>query len=118
MFTTALEPGELITSVSFPIPAKAAYEKFREPRVALRDGRRVRRQRAEGRARRGDRRRAGRRVPSRGVREGAGAPTGRPPRSNGIATPADGLNSDIHGSADYRAHLVDVMAKRAVAAAG
>jgi len=36
----------------------------------------------------------------------------------GIATPADGLNSDIHGSAAYRAHLVDVIAKRAVAAAG
>jgi carbon-monoxide dehydrogenase medium subunit len=31
---------------------------------------------------------------------------------------ADGLNSDIHGSAEYRAHLVTVMAKRAVAAAG
>ena len=31
MFTTALEPGEIITSVSFPIPAKAAYEKFRNP---------------------------------------------------------------------------------------
>jgi carbon-monoxide dehydrogenase medium subunit len=37
---------------------------------------------------------------------------------DGIATPADGLNSDIHGSAEYRAHLIGVMAKRAVAAAG
>ncbi len=35
----------------------------------------------------------------------------------GIATPADGLNSDIHASAEYRAHLVGVMAKRAVAKA-
>ncbi len=34
-----------------------------------------------------------------------------------IAVPADGLNSDIHGSAEYRAHLVTVMAKRAVAEA-
>jgi carbon-monoxide dehydrogenase medium subunit len=34
-----------------------------------------------------------------------------------IKTPADGLNSDIHGSAEYRAHLITVMAKRAVAAA-
>ncbi|MEX2298600.1 MAG: carbon monoxide dehydrogenase, partial [Dongiaceae bacterium] len=33
-----------------------------------------------------------------------------------IKVPATGLNSDIHGSAEYRAHLVTVMAKRAVAA--
>ena len=38
--------------------------------------------------------------------------------AEGIATPADGLNSDIHASAEYRAHLIGVMAKRAVAAAG
>jgi carbon-monoxide dehydrogenase medium subunit len=31
-----------------------------------------------------------------------------------IKVPADGLNSDIHGSAEYRAHLVTVMARRAV----
>ena len=37
---------------------------------------------------------------------------------DGVATPADGLNSDIHGSAEYRAHLVGVIAKRAVAKAG
>jgi len=36
----------------------------------------------------------------------------------GIKQDADGLNSDIHGSAEYRAHLVTVMAKRAVADAG
>jgi aerobic carbon-monoxide dehydrogenase medium subunit len=35
-----------------------------------------------------------------------------------VKVPAKGLNSDIHGSADYRAHLITVMAKRAVAAAG
>ena len=35
-----------------------------------------------------------------------------------VKQPADGLNGDIHGSAEYRAHLVTVMAKRAVAAAG
>jgi carbon-monoxide dehydrogenase medium subunit len=35
----------------------------------------------------------------------------------GVTTPADGLNSDIHASAEYRAHLVGVMAKRAVARA-
>jgi carbon-monoxide dehydrogenase medium subunit len=37
---------------------------------------------------------------------------------DGVATPADGLNSDIHASAEYRAHLCGVIAKRAVAAAG
>jgi carbon-monoxide dehydrogenase medium subunit len=36
----------------------------------------------------------------------------------GISIPSDGLNSDIHASAEYRAHLVTVMAKRAVIAAG
>ena len=39
-------------------------------------------------------------------------------RVAGVKVPAKGLNNDIHGSADYRAHLVTVMAKRAVAAAG
>ena len=36
---------------------------------------------------------------------------------DGIATPADDMNNDIHGSAEYRAHLVGVVAKRAVAKA-
>jgi carbon-monoxide dehydrogenase medium subunit len=40
----------------------------------------------------------------------------RPEALGGIEVPAAGMNSDIHGSAEYRAHLVKVMAKRAVAA--
>ena len=71
MFTTALEQGEMITAVEFPVPEKAAYEKFRNPAsryaivgvfVAKFRGRR---------ARRGDRRGAERRVPP--YRDGAGA---------------------------------------------
>jgi aerobic carbon-monoxide dehydrogenase medium subunit len=34
-----------------------------------------------------------------------------------LTVPADGLNSDLHGSAEYRAHLISVLARRAVAAA-
>jgi carbon-monoxide dehydrogenase medium subunit len=41
-----------------------------------------------------------------------------PAALDGLSVPASGLNSDIHADADYRAHLIGVMAKRAVAAAG
>ena len=41
-----------------------------------------------------------------------------PSALDGVAVPASGLNSDLHADADYRAHLIGVMAKRAVAAAG
>ena len=65
MFTTALEPGELITKVSFPVPEKSELREVPQPGQPLRDGRRVRRQGSEGRARRHHWRRAGRRVPAR-----------------------------------------------------
>ena len=112
LFETALKPGEIITSVRFPVPARAGYAKFRHPasRFAL-VGVFV----AET---------AG------GVRvavTGAGACVFRVPDMEqalaarfapeslaNIAVKADGLNSDIHAAADYRAHLVTVMAKRAV----
>ena len=116
MFTTALEPGEIIVSVSFPIPQASAYEKFRNPasRYAMvgvfvaktASGVRV----AVTGASQGGvfRHTAFEKALSANFSAGA---------LDGIATPADGLNSDIHGSAAYRAHLVGVMAKRAVAAA-
>ena len=116
LYETALTPGEIITAVSFPVPEKAGYMKFKQPAsrfaivgvfVAKTAG---------------------------GVRvavTGAGACAFRvkaledrlsakwaPESCDGVTVPPDGLNSDLHGSAEYRAHLIPVMAKRAVAAAG
>jgi len=117
MFETALQPGELITAVEFPVPAKAAYEKFRNPasRYAI-VGVFV----AQGPA--------GTRVAVTGAGQGGvfrhaameAALTGNFSAAalNGVVTPADGLNGDIHASSEYRAHLVGVIAKRAVAKAG
>jgi len=117
MFATALRSGELITSVSFPIPARAAYEKFRNPasRYAI-VGVFV----ANGPA--------GVRVAVTGAGQGgvfrhkafeaALTKSWSAKSLDGITTPADGLNGDIHASAEYRAHLIGVMAKRALAAAG
>lgn len=116
LFETALEPNELITAVSFPVPRRSAYMKFPNPasRYAV-----VGVMVSEG---------------DDGVRvavTGAGPSVFRVPEMEqalaasfaadavaGITVSADGLNEDIHASAEYRAHLVTVMAKRAVAAAG
>ena len=115
LFSTVLEDGEIITSVSFPKPERAAYVKFRNPAsryamvgvfVAKSGG--------------------GVRVAVTGAGPGvfrvpameqalAGSFTADAIKS--ISVPADNLNSDIHGSAAYRAHLVGVIARRAVAAA-
>jgi carbon-monoxide dehydrogenase medium subunit len=116
MFTTALEPGEIITAIAFPIAEKSNYEKFRNPasRYAM-VGVFV----AKGPA--------GVRVAITGAgqdgvfrhtaMEQALAADWSPDAIAGIVTPADGLNSDIHASAEYRAHLIGVMARRAVAGA-
>jgi carbon-monoxide dehydrogenase medium subunit len=115
LFETALEDGELITAVRFPVPARAGWAKFPNPasRYAV-----VGVMVSEG---------------SGGARvavTGAGASVFRVAEMEkalggdfsskaveGISVPASGLNSDIHASDEYRAHLVTVMAKRAVAAA-
>ena len=116
LFETALEPGELITQVSFPIPQKAAYMKFPNPasRYALvgvfvaktAGGVRVA---VTGAGQDGVFRHA--------EMEKALTANFSPDAIAGIITPATGLNSDIHASAEYRAHLIGVMAKRAVARA-
>jgi carbon-monoxide dehydrogenase medium subunit len=113
MFTTALEPGEIITSVAFPVPEKAGYEKFRNPAsryamvgVFVARGPAGVRVTVTGAGQGGVFRHAG--------FEAALAKSWSPDALNGIATPTDMMNADIHGSAEYRAHLVGVVAKRAV----
>ena len=117
MFETALGADEIITAVDFPIPRRAAYEKFRNPasRFAL----------------------VGvfvAQMPNGDVRvavTGAAPSVFRatdieralkqsftPASAKGVKVNAAGLNSDLHASAEYRAHLIPVMAARAVAACG
>ena len=116
MFSTALEDGEIVTEIAFPIPEVAAYKKFQNPAsryamagafvAKLKDG------------------------SIRVAITGAGPCVFRVPQMEAalahnftadavakIAVDASGLNSDLHGSAEYRANLVTVMAKRAVAEA-
>ncbi|CAH2604282.1 Carbon monoxide dehydrogenase medium chain [Rhodovastum atsumiense] len=116
MFTTALEPDEIITEVSFPRPRKAGYQKFRNPAsryamvgVFVADGPAGLRVTVTGAGQDG--------VFRHEAMEQALAKSWSADALDGIVTPADGLNSDIHGSAEYRAHLIGVMAKRAVAVA-
>src|SRR5205085_643243 len=114
LFETALEEGEIVTSVRFPKVAHANYQKFRNPasRYAIvgvfvaRTGAGVR-VAVTG---------AGACVFRVAAMESALAANFTPDAIKDIAIPQDGLNSDIHASAEYRAHLVTVMARRAVAA--
>jgi carbon-monoxide dehydrogenase medium subunit len=116
MFATALKAGEPVMAVEFPIPKKSGYAKFPNPAslfalvgvfvAQMKDG------------------------SVRVAVTGAGAGVFRVPEMeaalaknfkasalDGIAVKAKGLNTDMHASADYRAHLITVMAKRAVEAA-
>ena len=116
MFSTVLEPTEIITKVSFPIPKKAAYQKFRNQasRFAL-VGVFVSKRGSEIRvAVTGAGSNGVFRVPSF---EEALKKRFSPKSLEGMSIPATGMNSDIHGSAEYRAHLVGVLARRAVAEA-
>lgn len=117
MFSTALEQGEIITAVEFPVPAKAAYEKFRNPasRYAIvgvfvaqtAGGVRVA---VTGAGQGGVFRHAG--------MEAALTANFSAAAARAVKTSPDDLNGDIHASSEYRAHLVGVITGRAVAKAG
>lgn len=117
MFTTALEPGEIITEVKFPVPEKASYQKFLQPasRFALvgvfvakfSDGVRVA---VTGASESG--------VFRWTEAEAALSDNFTAGALADLTVPAEGMISDIHGPAAYRAHLVKVMTGRAVTAAG
>ncbi len=118
LFATALGEGELITAVAFPVPAKAGYAKFPHPasRFAL-TGVFV------ARTKSGDVRAAVTGASQDGVMrvaaiEAALEANWSAAALDGLTIPAAGLMSDIHGTSDYRANLIKVMAQRAVTAAG
>src|SRR5215471_7459584 len=117
LFETALDADEIITKVSFPVPKKAAYQKFRNPasRFAL-VGVFVAKRPSQVRvAVTGAGASGVFRVPAF---EAALKKRFSPKSLEGMTITADGLAGDIHGSAEYRAHLVGVLARRAVADAG
>ncbi|KAB2875654.1 MAG: xanthine dehydrogenase family protein subunit M [Bauldia sp.] len=118
MFSTALDEGEIVTKVVFPVPAKAAYAKFDNPasRYAM-AGVFVARMK-DGSVRVGVTGASGGGVFRSAEIEKALATSWSPDAVNGVTISPEGMLSDIHGSAAYRANLVKVMAKRAVAAAG
>jgi len=115
LFETALDDGEIIVKIAFPVPKRAGYVKFPNPasryvmvgafvaetasgiRVAING--------------------AGPGVFRHAEMEAALAKSFSPDALKGVKTSPKGLNSDIHASAEYRAHLVGVIAKRAVQAA-
>jgi carbon-monoxide dehydrogenase medium subunit len=116
LYETALEPGELITSVSFPVPKRGAYMKFKNPAsrfaivgvfVADFGGGKVR-VGVTG---------AGPSAFRQAEMEKALGAKFAPESVANIKVKPDGLNNDLHASPEYRAHLVTVMAKRAVEAA-
>jgi carbon-monoxide dehydrogenase medium subunit len=115
VYETALQPGELVTAVAFPVPQKAAYAKFKQPasRFALvgvfvaktADGVRVAVTGAKGCVFR-----------ARPI-EDALAASFTPEAAKAVKMPTTDINGDLHGSAEYRAAIISVMAAQAVAAA-
>jgi aerobic carbon-monoxide dehydrogenase medium subunit len=115
LYETALADGELITAVSFPIPEKAAWQKFKQPAsrfslvgVFVSKGPQGVRVAVTG---------AGACVFRAAGLEAKLTASWSAAALNGATVSADGLNSDLHGSAEYRAALIPVLAARAVASA-
>lgn len=118
LFATALADGEIITAVSFPIPAKAGYSKMRHPasRFALTGVFVAKTQSGDVRvAATGASQNGVMRVPAI---EDALKANWSPAALDSVNLSTDGLLTDIHGSSAYRANLIKVMAQRAVTAAG
>ncbi|WP_456281881.1 xanthine dehydrogenase family protein subunit M [Cupriavidus sp. JZ107] len=122
MYETALEPDELITAVRFPCPRQAAYVKFRNPasRFALVG---VMVARGVGGADGSSSSGADVRVAVTGAAdavfrceplERALSADFSAAAARAVTIPTEGLNDDLHGSAEYRAHLIPVLAARAV----
>ncbi|MBM3345786.1 MAG: xanthine dehydrogenase family protein subunit M [Betaproteobacteria bacterium] len=115
LYETALETGEIITTVSFQVPRRAAYIKFKNQAsrfaivgVFVADFGPSVRVAVTG---------AGPGVFRIAEMEKALAAKFAPDAVAGISVPAEGLNSDLHAQADYRAHLITVLSRRAVEAA-
>lgn len=116
LYETALKEGEVITAVSFPVPEKAAWQKFKQPAsrfslvgVFVSKGPKGTRVAVTG---------AGACVFRASDLEAKLSGSWAAASLNGAKVSADGLNTDLHGSAEYRAALIPVLAQRAVAAAG
>jgi aerobic carbon-monoxide dehydrogenase medium subunit len=116
LFDTALDAGEVVVKVSFPIPSRSAYAKFRNPasRYAL-VGVFVAKRGSDVRVAVTGAGQGG--VFRAGALEEALKKRFSPKSLEGLSMPAAGLNGDLHASPEYRAHLITVMAKRAVTAA-
>jgi carbon-monoxide dehydrogenase medium subunit len=115
MFSTALDEGEIITSIAFPLPSRAGYAKFPNPAsryamvgVFVADFSGSIRVAVTG---------AGPCVFRHDELERALAADFSPAAARKVVTSPDGLNADLHASAEFRAHLVSVMAERAVISA-
>ena len=116
MFSTALKAAEVITAVEFPLAKKSGYAKFPNPAslyamvgvFVAQDAKGAAKVAVTG---------AGPGVFRQADMEAALSKSFKEDALTGIKVKPRGLNADMHGSAEYRAHLINVMARRAVAAA-